>query len=562
MPAPDVVASVKELREELKSIVTALGGLSTISNPQGGRALSGKNMNEIMMENNKQLEEVSKNLIRTRDTQEKSIKEMQMVAAGLAIVGPALGQYAKYGIALPFQMLSGISSQIGQGMLQRERDMAQTITSTVGGLVGLINPAAGAAIVGLGAVAAPVLGQVFRQDTIKASTRKEFVEYMASGRLGIEESFLYNYHLARGNAAAKSMRAGPGGTAKAISDTLTQMGIGPEESAQAAMAIMSQGARGYSKFSMHRAKVLTDIGGYGFDPVQMAIALQTGNRTGFSEEELKAASKRTGFLVPQMAQAAQMVRGQTFFMGMDAGNQFFKSATNTTMSQIMGAPASAQALMQTGQATAQSAMGNEAAEMILFQQFQAANPGTSYLDFLEARTMGSSSDKWKNMMAHAAKSFSSMGQMGGVLGVGLGLFKGASKEAMGASTKYLRQAAGEIGVEPLTKEEKNLAAALDVNAINRQTGIRADAEGISRRISAEPSLQESMTNTHIGLLKNSQKLQGLSDATAGAAEVTKKELIPQMQALEHALYRAGEWLTGGIRTDWDKKREAETQPKK
>lgn len=552
----DIIAAVQSLKGDLASIVTAIGGMSSLSSPSGGGILTGKNINELMMDNTKQLEEVTKSLTKTRESQENNIKAMQLVTASLATFGPALQQYAKYGIAMPFQMLSGISGQIGQGMLSRERDMAQSITSTIGGIVGLINPAAGALIGGVGALAAPILGQVFRQDTSRAATRKEAVEWMASGRLGFDDSFMYNYQVQRGNFGARGMRGNTMGSSSGISEVLGQMGMSSQESAAAAFAIMSQGARGYSKFDINNAKSMTDKGIYGFDVVANAVALQIGNRTGFSQAELEGASRRTGFHVPEMAQAAQMVRGQTFFMGMGAGNQVFNAATNTTMSQIIGAPAAAQALMQAGQATASAASGNEATEMILFQQYQDANPGDSYMDFLEAKSMGSNSDKWRKMMAGAAKSFSAMGQMGGLLGVGTRVFQGASKAAMGASTKFFRQAAGEIGVEDLTKEEGQ--AALDMNAQRRQSQIRAEAAGISRRIAGEEGLQASLDRTHEGFMAVAKNADSLTTATLQSAEVTKKELIPQMQALEHALYRAGDWLTGGARTRWDAEREAST----
>lgn len=558
-PTPDfraLATAITNLTGKLSTLLgptgpgasAAAAAASNIGSPPPG----GKNMNELMMENNKQLEDVVKGLNKSRETTEKNIRSMEIVGAGLAIVGPALAQYSKYAISLPFQMLTGVQGRLGQNMLMREKDLASGITQTIGGIVGLFNPAAGALIGGLGTLAAPILGQAFRADTSRAAARQTGVEYMASGRLGMDEAYQYNYRISRGDYAAKGMRAGAGGSASAISEVLGSMGIGAEEGAGMMMAMMSQGARGYSKFDINRARAMTDKGIYGFDITQNAAALQIGNRTGFSEDELKAASRRTGFHVPEMAQAAQAIRGQTFMMGMGVGNQVFNAATNTTMSQVMGAPAASQALMQTGQGVAGAASGNEATEMILFQQFQEANPGSSYMDFLEAKSMGSSSEKWRKMMARAAKTFSSMGQMGGLLGVGTKVFQGASKEARGASTKFLRETAGELNVEPITKEEGE--AMLDPNAARRQAGIRADARAIPGQVSREEGLQGAMTKTHEGLIINAEKLQGLSDATIDAAVVTKTQLIPQLQALENALFRAGDWLTGGYRTQFDRPR--------
>jgi len=541
----DIILAVQSLKGDLASIVTAIGGISSIRDSSGGGMLTNKNLNDLMMDNTKQLEEVSKNLGKTRESQDRNVKALEYTGAAMALLGPMLSQYAKYSIQLPMQLLSGVQGQIAQTTLGREQGLGNVVGGGIAGILGAIgfatgNPllmAAGGVVGGLTASGGGAwMGSQLRNDVARASTRQTGIDYMASGNLDMNASYMYNYSIARGNAASRGMGAGSSGSASAISSILGRMGMGPEESAAAAQLIMSQGARGYNKFSMERAKALAENGIYGFDPIQNAIALQIGNRTGFSENELTGASRRTGFQLPQVAQVAQMVRGQTFMYGMGAGNGVFNAATNTTMSQIMGPGASAQTLMQTGQAVAGAASGNEATEMILFQQFQQANPGSSYMDFLEAKTMGSADPRWKKMMAQAAKTFSGMGQMGGLLGVGTKVFQGASAESRATSTRFLRQTAGEIGIEPLTREEEQ--ARLDMNAQNRQERIRAEAGALPGRVAREPGLQEKMTETHIGLLKiSNDNMLNLSTATVNAAKVTEEQLVPQLTILTDAINR-------------------------
>lgn len=536
---PDIVGAINSMKNELASIMRAT--LTGIGTPAGsaGSGPSGKNINDLMIENNKQLEELTKATVHSRTTIEKQTKDLQSVAAGLAIVGPALSMYAQYSIALPMRLLSGVQGQAAGIALDREKNFGQLITGTLGGILAL-HPAtrtagylvAGAGQLGLNAE----IGKRVRDLLMPATIRQMGIEYVSGGRLGIDESYMYQYGIRRGDSAARNMRGGAGGSASAISEALNLMGIGPQESASAAMAIMSQGARGYSKFDMNKVVEMTQRGGgaYGFDPVQNAIAVRQAQRLGFSTDEMRQASERTGFHVDQQAAAMQQVRTRTFMLGMSAGNQIFNSATNTTLGQVLGPQAAVQASMKMGQDVAGAASGNDAKEMILFQQFQQANPGASYMDFLEAKTMGSADPRWKNMMAQAAKTFSGMGQMGGLLGVGTGLFQGASADAMSEATKFARENAGEIGVAPLTAEEDAMRTArLGLAKIERGLGIRK--EGMKNPDLLQKEAGDAMTKQHNELMLNTASARSLSEATSRAADITEKNLIPALQGVEEAL---------------------------
>jgi hypothetical protein len=546
---PDVVGAVYSLKADLQAIVAAIGGISPILGPGGAPALTGKSINDLTSDQIKSLDRVADALTKTRESQEKNIKALEVAASSTAILGPLLNQFAKYSIQLPMQMLSGVQGRVAQTTLAREQSLGNTIGGTFAGILGLLGlvpglgglKTAGMIVGGLTAAGGNAwLGSQYREGVARAATRQTFLEYMPSAAMDINENYLYNYQIEKGNYAASGMRAGTGGSATAISAVLAQMGMSAPESASAAQAIMSQGARGYNRFNMNRAKMLTEQGIFGFDPVQMAIALQIGNRTGFSENELTAASLRTGFQVPQLAQAAQMIRGQSYMFGASAGNGIFNSATNTSLSQMMGAPAAAQALMQTGQAVASAASGNDATEMILFQQFQAANPGSSYMDFLEAKTMGSNDPRWKKMMSHAARTFSAMGQMGGLLGVGTHVFQGASAEAMATSTEFLEQAAGERAVTPITTVKGQ--AGLDKNARNRLALQQALARAQPGQVANEKDLQSSMDTQYAKMMSiASDQLMSVSRATTESAGITKDLLIPQLKALTDVIeaYMAG-----------------------
>jgi hypothetical protein len=339
---------------------------------------------------------------------------------------------------------------------------------------------------------------------------------------------LLNYRLSRGDVAGQGMGGVGGSKAAAI---LADMGITGNEAASILAGVHGAGARGYSRFSMDRAKTITEMGIYGQDIGANAVALQTGNRLGFSERELLRASERTGFQLPQTTQAAEMSRQQMFMFGQGAGNRLFNMSTSTMMSQQVGTPAAMAALASTSQAMAGAAGGNEASEMILFQQFQQANPGSSYMDFLEAKSMGTADRRWVKMMSGAAKTFGAMGQQGGLLGVGVGVFKGAGKEARDASIQLLAEANGEISAGNMMTPAGQAEASRAMKQLGRSDLAQSRVAGPL----IEAEFGKTITTVTTGLISVSASAKTMSDATTRSAALMEKSVVTSMGVLDKTI---------------------------
>lgn len=255
------------------------------------------------------------------------------------------------------------------------------------------------------------------------------------------------YGLQKLDVAVRGMGRGEGqGTAMALS--LTALGISAPESQQLiASAIQAGGVQGFKRLKdaggADAIKDIVNAGIYGTDPTAIATAMASGLRVGFTREMMEGASRRTGLQLPEIAQAATLARMQTYLAGPRAGNQLFTMASNTQMSRDVGMTATMGAITQAASGASASAEGNEASSMLLYQQFLQANPGATYLDFVEARRNKESDPRWLKMIGGAASNFSGMGQTGRILGSSL---LGTRPIFMGGLSTMMNQAlSGGIG---------------------------------------------------------------------------------------------------------------------
>jgi hypothetical protein len=533
-----------------------VGGSSHIIDPNTGVAVGGKNVNDILSglkDSIEKLTEVTGKSVRaqadSKDTLTQHLKGLEILGTALALAGPMVSQYSKYSIARPYEMLGGTMGQVGGRMMERERDTGQIVTTVMAGLAAMI-PGIGlyvsGAIVGLGAAGGnAAIGRGFFQEaSIKAAGEEQAARMATERVIGARDSMMLNYRLQRGDVAGKGMR-GQGGSEAAF--VLSELGISGMESAGIIANVQAQGARGYSKFSMDRARQITNMSIYGQDIGANAVAMQISNRTGFSENELLRASERTGFQIPQIAQAMEIARGQSFMFGPSAGNRLFNMATSTTMAQQLNSPAIAMAALTQGSAGAAGAAGgNEASEMILFQQFQQANPGSSYMDFLEAKSMGTASPAWMKMMSGAAKTFGVMGQQGGLLGVGTGIFKGAGKEARDEAIKLYGEATGELDAGRMMGAAGSAEPSEAMKKLGR-TGLALDkAQGPLM----EAEFGKTIDRVTTGLNSIAATSKTISEATTRAANLMEISVVNSMDVLDESIAK---WITkylggdGGLR---------------
>ena len=224
-----------------------------------------------------------------------------------------------------------------------------------------------------------------------------------------------------------------------------------------------------------------------------------------------------------------MARGQTFMYGMNAGNQLFNAATNTTMGQVMGPTAAMGAITQTAGAMA-AAGGDEAISMLQYQQFVAANPGSTYLDFVEARTMKESSPKWRRMMAQAAGAYGGS-QMMRIAGVGMGVFRGAGAEAVATSRTLLSQAAGMGGAGELTKEGDFARGSAAFQRLGRSDLDQSRAASTLM----EAEWGGVINDVTSGLSDVAKSAKTMSEATTRSADIMEKHVVGSAKVLERTM---------------------------
>lgn len=548
--------AVRELSAAIKvhmgaGAISGLAGGSSILNAQG-TPIGGKNISEILSGLNDNIEKLTditgkavKSQTDNRDKLSEHLKGLESLGNALALAGPLVHQYAKYAISRPYEMLGGTMGQVGGRMQERERDAGQVATTAAAALA-LLLPGGrfiSAAIVGLGAagVNAVVGRAAFQKESIRGAGEETAARLATERVLGARDSMYLNYKLGRLDVAGKGM-GGAGGNEAA--DILSAMGLSGDQSAEVLARVQAVGSRGYGKFSMGRARTITELGIYGQDIGANAESLQMGNRLGFSEAEFLSGSRRTGFQLPQVAQAAQQARQQTFMFGMGAGNQLFNAATNTTMGQVLGPGAAMGAITQTAGAMAQAG-GDEAVSMLQYRQFLDANPGSTYLDFVEARTMKEASPKWRKMMAQAAGAYGGSQAMR-IAGVGIGVFRGAGVEAVETSKTLLNQAAGIGGAGELTKE----GAAAPGSTYFQKLGHSDLDQSRAAQGQIETEFGGTIANVTSGLSAIAKSAVTLSDATIASANLMKKHVVDTTDVISNTLQ------------DWRAKMMGETPPER
>lgn len=456
------VALINAINQLITAIKTQTGGSEgivspgRIIDPNTGGFAGGKNMQELFGDLSGKMEKLTDTIDKSsraqKDGLEKQVRNAEILGATMAALGPMLQQFTKYGLTRPFEMLGGAAGQVGRGMLEREKDAGQLFTG-VAAMATILsgNPLIGGAIAGVGHLGLnQMIGRWggFQPEAIRAGGLQTVAQMTQERIPGFRDAAMQQYGLMRQDVALLGMGGG-GGRGTSMAAQLTALGMSaPESTELIARAISVGGVQGFKRLeAAGGARAITDIvnkGIYGTDPAQIAVALASGLRIGFSREMMEGASRRTGLQLPEMAQAAQIARMQTYLAGPAAGNRLFTMASNTQMARDVGMGAAMGAITQAAGGAAASAEGDEASSMLLYRQFLEANPGSTYLDFVEARRNKENDPKWLKMVGGAARNFAGMGQTGRILGSAL---LGTRPMMIGGTATLMDQAlrAGGVG---------------------------------------------------------------------------------------------------------------------
>lgn len=490
MPDIGLMNAIRELTAAVKMQVGSLGSpRASFPGGPGSPPIPGKSMQDLMAEQISGMKELTETLAKTskdqRDTFTDHARKVEMMGAVMAAVTPMVQQYNKYAITRPYEMLGGTAGQVSRGMLEREKDAGQIVTGIIGLIATAIGGAgAGLVVAGLGAAGgSQIIGRSFFQDKSITAGAMQTVGQMSQERIpGFRDAAMMQYGLMKQDVALLGM-GGPGGRGTGMAAQLTALGFTGQESTELiARAVAAGGAQGFRRLeSVGGAKAITDMvnkGIYGTDAAAIAVALATGLRVGFSKEMMEGASRRTGLQLPEMAQAAMMARTQTYLAGPGAGNRLFTMASNTQMARDVGMAGTMGQITSLAGGASSAAEGDEASSMLLYQQFTQANPGSTYLDFVEARRNKETDPRWLKMIGGAARNFAGMGQTGRILG---GQLLGTKPMMVGGAATLMNQALGggigeltsEAGVAGLAKGAQELAASDLVGTLAQATKFQA-----------------------------------------------------------------------------------------
>jgi len=459
-----LIKAVKDLTDAIKLQAGSAGMTAAALNPLTGPLSPSDHKNMYAM--TKDLVDINQDLVDATKNSTKAsqdhVKKLEGFGIVVAAVGPMLQQAVKYGITRPYEMLQGTAGQVSRGMLEREKDAGQNITGAAAGIAGILaltsglSPLVGAGIAAFGQFGGNALiGRgLFQKESLQAGALQT-VGQMSQERVpGFRDAAMMQYGLMKQDVSILGMGGGRGqGTGMAAS--LTALGMSaPESQELIARAIQAGGAQGFKRLQQaggaDAIKEMVNQGIYGTDPAAIAQSLSAGLRIGFSREMMEGASRRTGLQLPEMAQAAIMARTQTYLAGSGAGNRLFTMASNTQMARDVGMAATMGTITQAAAGASGAAEGDEASSMLLYRQFTEANPGATYMDFVEARRNKETDPRWLKMIGGAARNFAGMGQMGRILG---GRLLGTKPMMVGGLAKTMGEALSAGGVGEMMTEE-------------------------------------------------------------------------------------------------------------
>lgn len=409
----------------------------------------------------------------------KGIKMEAFSALPQAIIRETL----KYSFFQGYQIQGGSAGESARGSLERLNSAGTVLSIAAGSLLTLATGGTGllgwggAAAMG-GAVSGGLMGtglgtriaaasRAAQEVTVDAAVKRQFLEAGERKTLGYEQALMVNLMGARTGAYAANVGgAGPVMDPEMIKRTL----LSKQEFTMAwAEAARVGGGRGMDELSRDmRGKGtiarMWEQGLTGPDFAQTMMMAATAGRYGIGTGGFEAMTRRTGMQPSEWLGAAMQAQTRYFMFGANKGQALAYGVGGTDLGR-MNLGAGMGFLQQMGQGSA--GQGDEAVSMLQFRSFMQANPGSNYLDFLEAKRNGEADPKWIATMAQMTGE----GGGGQLARITAGVKMGLAPGQVGNANRFLRQmsrggnvATGQAGVPA------DLAAYRDVvgNQLARQ----------------------------------------------------------------------------------------------
>jgi hypothetical protein len=515
MPPPN-----EGLRNAITSLTNAIErmvGPRPIVSPSGEPAVAQKPFSDVLEENTKALKDFTTSATRLATQQEKSLtdhaKKLEQLGLILNAVGTGISQFTKYNITRPYDIMGAQFAGVARPAMERERDAGALITSVLAAAASFtpLGIPVGLAIAGLGRAGLnQMIGRYGFQDlALEAGGLENVARITQSGGMGFREASRFRFGIERLNVAGA---AAGGANAMQAAQTMAAVGItGQQMIPIFAEALKAGGTQGLKEVDWTKVSEATAQGIYG-DAATVAVAAALGGRAGFSQEALMAGTRRTGFDTGVMAQLAMATRAQTYLAGPEIAHTLFNMATNTTAARVVGPMQAMQMITEvSGRTGAVAAGGNEAQEMLLFQQFRDANPGATYMDFIEASRNREQDPRWLKMTRQGAAAFAGGGQYGRVLGSALGF--AARPTQLAGTARLLQEAvtgAGEVATP---------GAGAKLSAAEVQTIQQENITNIQSSIKFQAQYGDRLKDTNEELIKAAENSKNYNEMLKQTSEI-------------------------------------------
>jgi len=419
------MASEVALTNAMRSLTNAMSKFSGISGqsdiPKAASAFGTGPTNDFSMGSGGELKNLNKNITDLDETFtntgkifKKSGEDFVQATASLTLkmapFAEGLQQFMKWTVFRPAELMGGGEGRAVRAGLERASgagniafDVASAIAAVIPGGLGV---AAGLQMMGR-AGGATMLGKLVYgdQDLAKRGFEQNILEDFGRKKMDTETAAMFSVRTGRlgVQAGAWGSSMDPAGLIKGLAGDLNE---NPQVLQQAITnAFQIGGTAGIKNISRDNISKLVREG-YGDATTMMAVQATAG-RYGYGQGAVPDLANRTGLASSEMLPLMQQTRMQYYMFKAGTAESINKFVANTSMGAINPTMA-----LGTLSQTAQGAAGvtDEASSMLQYRSFLEANPGSTYLDFVEAKRNGFADERWRKFVGGAARTYAGGGQ--------------------------------------------------------------------------------------------------------------------------------------------------------
>lgn len=353
-----------------------------------------------------------------KKTNEEFFEKSTRLNLQLAPLYEAIHLYGKYNLGIPAQIMGGAVGRGARTGLDLSRDTGQMGFDIASALATIIPGVGMFAAMGLQAVGraggAGIVGDLlFRREATEAGLKRTYLEDFEAKRWQNEESAMFRARTGRIQAQAGAW-GGPnvqgliGGLVGSLNEDPRAL------QAMIADAFKIGGVRGIKNIDKESIATLVKEG-YG-SAAEVMAAQATAGRYGYGKGAAPDMANRLGLTMDQVLPLMQQTRMQYFMYRQGTAEGINRFVANTAI----GAINPTMGLSMVSQA-AQGAAGvtDEASSMLQYRAFLEANPGSTYLDFVEAKKNGFADERWRKFVGGAARAYGAGGQTSRLIGAGI-----------------------------------------------------------------------------------------------------------------------------------------------